>query len=396
MRCHRRSGHWLLLAAAALCLGAAPATSSAPDGEPSDAAMAGVSLDGMRLDGGLYRQHLEDGRTVTFTVIPKLQAFADDLLGRNDVPAGAVVVLNSRTGRVLALSSRRRGQGGETAPVALDPEPPAASLFKIVTATTLLERGGLPLDTETCTHGGSQSLGLDNLEDSPQQDTACASLARALGRSTNAVFAKLADRHLARTDLEEFARRFGFNRPLPFDVKVGESPAEIPADRLERARTAAGFWHTHLSPLHAAMIAQAVAQGGAMLRPYVVDAVVDGEGRTIHEAEPAFVGRVAGAETAAALLEAMSVTVESGTARKAFTDNAGRPLLPDIRVAGKTGTLNGRDPFRAYSWFVGVAPVERPEVAIAVLIVNEPKWRIKSAPAAALILKKYFELSRGE
>jgi peptidoglycan glycosyltransferase len=124
--------------------------------------------------------------------------------------------------------------------------------------------------------------------------------------------------------------------------------------------------------------------------------VIDGEGRTLHEAGTAFVGRVASADTAAALLEAMSVTVESGTARKAFRDGAGRPLLPGIRVAGKTGTLNGRDPFRAYSWFVGVAPVERPEVAIAVLIVNEPKWRIKSAPAAALVLQKYFELSRGE
>ena len=55
-----------------------------------------------------------------------------------------------------------------------------------------------------------------------------------------------------------------------------------------------------------------------------------------------------------------------------------------------------RDPYRAYSWFVGAAPVEQPEVAIAVLIVNEPKWRIKSGTAAALVLQKYFELARGK
>ena len=61
-------------------------------------------------------------------------------------------------------------------------------------------------------------------------------------------------------------------------------------------------------------------------------------------------------------------------------------------MAGKTGTLTGRDPYRAYSWFVGLAPAERPEVAIAVLVVNEPRWRIKSTTAAALILQRYFSL----
>jgi cell division protein FtsI/penicillin-binding protein 2 len=382
----------LFLVISLLCVAAAPAASSTVEGHRAEV-LAGVSLDGMRLDDGRYRRRLEDGRTVTFTVDPDLQAFADDLLRRNDVPAGAVVVLNSRTGRVLALSSHRRQGGDAAGPVALEPTPPAASLFKIVTTAALLERGGVLADTETCYHGGSRSLDMHDLEDSPRADTACASLAGALGRSANAVFAKLADRHLSRADLAEFAGRFGFNRPLPFDLPLPESAAEIPEDRLERARAAAGFWHTHLSPLHAAMIVQAVAQGGSMLRPYVVDAITDAAGATIHESEPLFIGRVASAETSAALLEAMTQTVDRGTARAAFLDQAGRPLLPGIRVAGKTGTLNGRDPYRAYGWFVGVAPVERPEVAIAVLIVNEPQWRIKSAPAAARILQKYFELS---
>jgi cell division protein FtsI/penicillin-binding protein 2 len=391
---HDRTRIGLLATAALLSLGAAPAaTSSVPPEEPAADPLAGISPGAMRLEDGRYRQHLEDGRIATFTVDPALQGFADGLLARNDVPAGAAVVLHSRTGRVLAFSTRRRDEAPDGIPVALDPAPPAASLFKIVTTAALLERGGLPADAETCYHGGSRSLREHHLEDSPEADSACVSLAGALGRSTNAVFAKLSDRHLGRADLEEFARRFGFNRPLPFDVPLAQSPAEIPEDRLERARAAAGFWHTHLSPLHAAMISQAVAQGGAMLRPYLVESVSDAEGRTLHEAEPAYVGRVASKETAASLLEAMTQTVERGTAREAFRDDAGRPLLPGIRVAGKTGTLHGHDPFRAYSWFVGVAPVERPEVAIAVLIVNEPKWRIKSAPTAALILKKYFELA---
>jgi len=64
-------------------------------------------------------------------------------------------------------------------------------------------------------------------------------------------------------------------------------------------------------------------------------------------------------------------------------------------VAGKTGTLTGSSPYRAYSWFVAAAPAERPEIALSVLVVNEPKWRIKSAQAAALILRRYFDSRRG-
>jgi cell division protein FtsI/penicillin-binding protein 2 len=99
-------------------------------------------------------------------------------------------------------------------------------------------------------------------------------------------------------------------------------------------------------------------------------------------------------ETAGALIEAMGQTVARGTARKAFRDRRGVPLLPDVAVGGKTGTLHGHHPFRAYSWFVGVAPADDPEVALAVLVVNEPKWRIKAAGTAAELLRKYFELKK--
>jgi cell division protein FtsI/penicillin-binding protein 2 len=376
-----------------LLLGAAPSkpAETAAATEP----LAGVSLAAMRFDGEAYRQAFEDGRVATFTVVPELQRHADRLFARNQVPAGAAVILNSRTGRVLTLSQHRERRWAADSPaVALDPSPPAASLFKIVTAAALLEQGDVELGTRTCYHGGGQRLMEHNLVDSKRDDTACASLGAAFGRSINAIFAKLSDRRLAPGVLGRYAERFGFNRELPFDVALPSSTAEIPTDRLERARTAAGFWHTHLSPLHAAMIAQSVAQRGAMLRPYVVDRITDSDGRTIHEGSPRYLGHAVGKETAGELLEAMAQTVKRGTARKAFRDRRGVPLVPGVEIGGKTGTLHGHKPFRAYSWFVGVAPLERPEVAIAVLVVNEPKWRIKSAGTAAELLRKYFELKK--
>lgn len=379
----------LVLLLTSLALGAAPA---AP---PRATTLEGVSLDAMQLDAGAFRQRLDDGRTITFTVNPALQQFADRQFEKYQVPVGSAVILNSRTGRVHAFSERRadKAMAGDTR-VALDPSPPAASLFKIVSAAALIEQGEVTPKTKTCYHGGSSKLLLHHLEDSPRDDTACASLQAALGRSINAIFAKLSDRRLSRSSLASYAERFGFNRDLPFDVAVPRSTAEIPDDRLERARTAAGFWHTHLSPLHAAVIAQSVAQDGAMLRPYIVDRVTDGSDEVIYESAPEFVGRTVEKETAAQLLAAMKQTVARGTARRAFHDSRGVPLLPGIEIAGKTGTLTGKSPYRAYSWFVAIAPADDPEVAMAVLVVNKPKWRIKSTGMGELLLSEYFRLRR--
>jgi penicillin-binding protein A len=208
------------------------------------------------------------------------------------------------------------------------------------------------------------------------------------------VFATPSNRYLNRTLLREYAERFGFNHPVDFDVPLRASSAEIPADRLERARAAAGFWHSHLSPLHAAVIAQSLAQDGAMLRPYVVDRVAGAGGETLYRAKPRYLGQTVSRETAALMTKAMIYTTRRGTARKSFRDPQGRPYVPEVDVSGKTGTLTGQRPYRAYTWFVGLAPAEEPEVAIAVLVVNEPKWRIKAPQMAALLLKEYFQAKR--
>ena len=66
----------------------------------------------------------------------------------------------------------------------------------------------------------------------------------------------------------------------------------------------------------------------------------------------------------------------------ALIDQRGNAFLPGIQAAGKTGTLAGDDPYRGYTWFVGFAPADAPTIAVAALVVNEPRWRIKGAYAA--------------
>jgi cell division protein FtsI/penicillin-binding protein 2 len=88
-------------------------------------------------------------------------------------------------------------------------------------------------------------------------------------------------------------------------------------------------------------------------------------------------------------------TTQYGTAKSGFHDRrTGRPLLPGVAVAGKTGTLNRpapEGPFLSYSWFVGFAPAERPEVAFAVLLGNGENWHKRAHNVAASLLGSYFD-----
>src|SRR5690606_8767261 len=126
-------------------------------------------------------------------------------------------------------------------------EPPAASIFKIVTAAALVEKGGLDEKTEQCYRGGRSSISADELRADPERDKWCATLAIAMGRSLNVVFGRLAQKHLTPEDLTEIGGAFGFGAPVPFVTPNQPSQIEIPGDPLEFARSAAGFWHTSLS-----------------------------------------------------------------------------------------------------------------------------------------------------
>jgi cell division protein FtsI/penicillin-binding protein 2 len=84
----------------------------------------------------------------------------------------------------------------------------------------------------------------------------------------------------------------------------------------------------------------------------------------------------------------MRNTVTDGTARRVFRRPA--PVLRGVAVAGKTGSLAEARPYRDYSWFVGYAPADRPEVALAVVVVNEARWRVRAPSLAREALEIYF------
>jgi len=341
-----------------------------------------------------------NGETAVLTVDAGFQQHLEAYFARYQVPEAGLVALDPTTGRVLAYVSHR---GRDTAPadVARDASAPAASVFKIITGAALLD-AGVRSTEQVCYHGGESRLVASLLDPNPALDRTCATLAEAMGGSLNAVVARLPDPHLDAPPLERFAPRFGlrpgpplggyahpfgFGQALPFDLDTTPSDTEVPSGRLEFARTSAGFWHSHMSPLHGALIAATVASGGTMPRAGIVDRVLDREGHVVHRFEPSAYRQVIGRDTATALNRMMRLTVSRGTARRSFHDDHGRPFLPGIAVAGKTGTLSSERPYRGYTWWVGFAPADHPTIAVATLVVNTPEWRIKASHAAVEALR---------
>jgi peptidoglycan glycosyltransferase len=362
-----------------------------------------VDLDSITRQGPRYVADLEGGGTALLTLNAHLQEAVEEVLATYDVPFGAAVAVSIPDGKVLALAGRSSVDPTlGPAELALKPWAPAASVFKIVAVSALVGEASLSASTRACYHGGVSAVLPENLVDLPRLDRRCATLGYGLGKSQNAIIAKLAARHLRPEGLRQMAAAFGFGQTIAFDAPVDPSEIEVPDDQLEFARTAAGFWHSSLSPLHGALIAAAVANNGEMPAPRLIERAMDATGK------PVILGcrpnrRVLDPQVAREVGRMMELTTKVGTARTAFQDRRGHRYLP-VDVAGKTGTLfyRGRpeDPappaallpdngFLGYSWFVGYAPAQKPRIAFAVVIGNPLDWKIKATFVARRIVAEY-------
>lgn len=334
-----------------------------------------------------YIQTLDDGRIAVLTLDRRTQTRLTDVVARYSEPGEAAVAIEPSTGRVLALvsdgSDARYGRN-----LALQSDAWAASTFKVITGASLLLNGMANPDTTTCYHGGGAGFTDDLLIDNDELDTLCLSLRRALALSANVIFGKLADRHLSQEKLGATAELLGYNRTIPLEVRVERSHVDMPDDRLEFARSAAGFRHSEMSPLHGALIQAAIANDGAMMVPALVDYVEDSEGMVIWEHEPVIWDQVMTPAEARSMRNMESDTCVNGTARRQFGQRRGWPA--NIESWGKTGTLSNAEidgtqpqPAYIYSWFTGFAENGDRQIAVAGLVIQAPSWQIKGSYLAS-------------
>lgn len=358
-----------------------------PVGPPVPASL--IQPERARLKDGKLVQSLDKRGVVEYSLVPELQRVAMETLRNGEVPFGAVVAIEPSTGRVLTYAQHSE-EDSTLKRIPVMANPPAASIFKLITAAALLEHSEVTPETRVCFHGGHRGLTAASLVDDPAKDSKCETMAEALGRSTNQVFGKLALAHLDATVLGKYAKAFRFNETLPFEVPVELSQATFADDRLEFARTAAGFYNTHLSPMHGALIAAAIANDGLMMTPHVVDRLRVGDEIT-YQSTPVGLGRAIKESTARVLGNMMVSTTTTGTAGPYFRNRD--EVMEGIQVAGKTGSLSADQPDGSklsFSWWVGFAPLEKPEIALAVLVVNREAWKIKSSLVAREVLEAHF------
>lgn len=319
-----------------------------------------------------------DGTRITLSLDEDLQQYMFDLFRRFDPPYGVFAAMEPDTGRVVALVGYRKG--GEPDPrLALKAVYPAASLIKIVTASAALESGKLTREESISYRGGIYGITRRGIHAKDGRGVPSMSLEEAIARSANSVFGKVAVNYVGGETLAAYMSKFGFCQPIPFDLPVEESTCDIPHDEYNLARTGAGFGEVYVSPLHMAMILSAIASSGEMPQPILIERVEDRDGNLLSEAAPSKLRDTVLPETADAVLRMMVKTIEMGTSRRTFGSADKTPLLRDMEVAGKTGSLSGWTPRMHFEWFAGVAPVDDPKLAVVALVVNDSRWKIKGS-----------------
>jgi cell division protein FtsI/penicillin-binding protein 2 len=340
-------------------------------------------LDKLKLEDGRYVAPTRDGRRAVLTLDPELQQLAEKLLDQSRAPRGAIVAM-APDGRILAFAGRRTEEpkGGTKGifdyHLATDVWAPAASVFKLVTASALVANGYDP-EQKVCYHGGVRSVMESNLVDS-RSDSNCATLGYGVAHSNNAILGKLAYQNLEPKLLDRTARELGWASVLPASLGVKATCGELalPKEKdLEFAKAAAGFNGSRLSVLGGAVLAATFADGGEQPVPTIIESIA---GKPVAVPRPR---RVVDKKVAKAVAEMMVGTCASGSAAKSF--RRGR----NVAVAGKTGTLSTTKPFyMEHSWFVGFAPAEEPEIVISVLLGNPESWHIKGHEAAKRMIDR--------
>jgi penicillin-binding protein A len=362
------------------------------------------------------------GDDVHVTVREEVQQAARDALGDRQ---GAVVALEPATGAILAMWSTptydpndlashdfeevtaawEELQARESQPLlnrTMSETFPPGSTFKLVTAAAALENGmspdrtfpdpaelDLPQTSATISNfGGSLCNGGQPLD-----------LVQAMTVSCNTTFAQLG-LDLGPEALADQAARFGFNTVWEFQLpQLAESVVPSDTDPPATAQSAIGQRDVRATPLQMAMVAAAIANDGVLMTPRIVDRIEDTSGRIIREFEPQELelpgqpnGQAVSSGTANTLQAMMENVVTSGSGTSA--------AISGVDVAGKTGTAQTAEGRPPTVWFVGFAPADDPQVAVAVVVPNggdvgsEATGGTVAGPIASAVMQAALETSQ--
>lgn len=335
------------------------------------------------------------GSAIDTTIDASAQQAAYDAMMEFDFE-GAVVAIEPKTGRILALvstpsydpnplSSNNDADiiehynaltADELQPlvnraIAGDLYHPG-SVYKLVTSAAAIESGAATPKTEFENPASLQLPQSSSIMHNSDQQ-ACGSgskvtLETAIMYSCNIPIAEMA-MGMDRDEVPKMAHAFGFDQDLSIPLEVTPSTAPQPLDKAQVALSSIGQLDVRTTPLQMAMVSAAIANGGSLMAPQLVDRVIAPDLRVETTFDPTKFGTPISKDTAAAIASMMEKGVSDPTGFAHLS------AIDGVRVAGKTGTAqngidaNGNDlPYTL--WYTGFAPVDDPKIAVAVVIAN--------------------------
>ena len=177
-----------------------------------------------------------------------------------------------------------------------------------------------------------------------------------------------------------------FNKALPSVLPYSKSKFKIDknSSSADMMMTAMGQGETQVSPYHMALITAAVANGGTLMEPYLVDSITNYTGTQVSKHKPSSYGKLMDSSEAAQLKEYMKAVVDEGTATMLSGES--------YSVAGKTGTAEySSDKEKSHSWFMGFTNVDNPELVISVIVEGyDGNAGARAVPIAKQVLDAYY------
>ena len=303
-----------------------------------------------------------------------------------------IVAMDPDDGRILAMVGYDKTDA--TRNPCTDINYPAASIFKIITAAAALENCALNPDSELYYNGRKHTLYKNQINTKINKYTNRISLKDSFAKSVNPVFGKLGALDLGKGILETYAKAFGFNSIIDFELPLLPSRTEISDKPYDWAEIASGFnRRTQISALHGALISAIILNRGKLIEPTIVDLITDEQGRELYKNHSVTIEQVISPKTSDMVYELMLATVASGTARREFRKFSRDKILSQLEIGGKTGSINNRTNDARYDWFVGYAKEKagNGKIVLSVVVAHEKYIGIRATRYARMAMQKYFK-----
>ncbi len=336
-----------------------------------------------------------DGYDLELTIDEVIQYIAerelDNSFRANHAKGASIIVMNPHTGQILAMASRPTFDLNEYSKVSKDQvrnraicdmfEP--GSVFKVVTASTALEEKRVSEQDKFFCENGVYKVGNHLLHDHTPHGWL--TFTEVIEESSNIGTTKIAQL-LGPDIVYKYVKKFGFGTKTGIDMP-GEINGSIKEPRFW-SKTSIGAipigQEVGVTALQLVCAYSAIANGGKLMKPYIVKSIKDKFGQVIKNFSPVLVHQVVSADTSARMRKILTGVIEEGTGKMA--------KMEGFSAAGKTGTAQKLEPNGAYSHnkfigsFVGFAPAEEPLIAVVVTI-DEPHPNYYGGVVAAPVFK---------